>query len=53
VRSLVLILLIVGTESGQADLMKFIQQNFITDERGVIVNLLKFICVNPLPALMH
>lgn len=41
-----LILVIVGAESGQADLLKFIHQNFIADERGVIVNLLKFICVN-------
>jgi hypothetical protein len=33
-------------ESGQAKLLKFIHQNFITDERGIIVHLLKFICVN-------
>lgn len=46
VRSVVLVLLIVGMESGQANLLKFIHQNFITDERGIIVNLFKFICVN-------
>ena len=33
-------------ESWEANLLKFIHQNFITDERGIIVNLLKFICVN-------
>jgi hypothetical protein len=46
VRSVVLILLIVGMESGQANLLKFIHQNFITDERGITVNLLEFICVS-------
>lgn len=43
---MVLILLTVRIESGQANLLKFIYQNFITDERGIIVDLLKFICVN-------
>jgi hypothetical protein len=43
---MVLIFLTVGMESGQANLLKFIYQNFIIDERCIIVNLLKFICVN-------
>jgi hypothetical protein len=45
VRRVVLILLIVGMESGQANLLKFIYQNFITDARD-IMNPLKFICIN-------